>query len=70
MIARPASPTAELDALVNDLRKSPEAQRLIAAGFFQSLLATDQSGQSTTEAKDSAPTPENEMKPESEQKIG
>jgi hypothetical protein len=45
----------ELSELVDELKQSPEAQRLIAAGFFQSLLST---------------APENETKPDPEQKTG
>jgi len=33
----------ELSELVDELKKSPEAQRLIAAGFFNSLLQTQPS---------------------------
>jgi hypothetical protein len=54
----------ELSVLLDELRASPEAQRLLGTGFFDSLL----SGQSTAEGKDDAPTPENETKPDPEQK--
>lgn len=59
----------ELSELITKLKQSPEAQRLIAAGFFSSLLSTDSSGQST-EGKDSAPTQDSDKKPDSGQKTG
>lgn len=34
----------ELSELVEELKKSPEAQRLIAGGFFDSLLRSDEPG--------------------------
>jgi len=54
----------ELSTLIDELRQSPEAQRLIGAGFFDSLL----SGQSTTEGKGSARDHETQTDQESKQK--
>ncbi len=44
----------ELSELIGELRASPEAQRLIGAGFFDSLLQSQPSGQSKAESADQA----------------
>jgi hypothetical protein len=48
----------ELSTLLDELKQSPEAQRLLPASLFESLL-------STTEGKESSP-----LQPDSEQKTG
>jgi hypothetical protein len=53
----------ELSTLIDELKQSPEAMRLLPRELFDSLL-------STTEGKESAPAPESQTDPDSEQKTG
>jgi len=59
----------ELSVLMDELRKSPEAMRLLPSGLFESLL-NGNSEQSVAEGKESALPHESEANPDSEQKTG
>jgi hypothetical protein len=56
----------ELSVLLDELRHSPEAMRLLPSGLFESLL-NGNSEQSTTEGEESSPAHESEPKSDSEQ---
>ena len=60
----------ELSVLLEELRQSPEAMRLLPQELFDSLASAANSEQSTTEGKESAPAHEGERKEDSEQKTG
>ena len=55
----------ELSVLVDELRRSPEAMRLLPKEVFDTLLSASNSEQFTTEGKESSP-----LQPDSEQKTG
>jgi hypothetical protein len=54
----------DLSTLLNELEQSPEARRLLSPELFAALAGN--SGQSTTEGKESAPAPKSEPKSDSE----
>jgi hypothetical protein len=53
----------ELSTLLEELKQSPEAQRILGPQFFDSA-------RTTTEGKESAPTCESQTDPDPEQKNG
>jgi hypothetical protein len=57
----------ELSTLIDEIKQSPEAMRLLPAGLFESLLNSEQS---VAEGKDAAPGHEGEAISQPEQKTG
>ena len=61
----------DLETLIGELKKSPEARRLIKGGFFDSLLAEEpNSAQSTAKGEESRRPPTARRKQTLRKKVG